>query len=218
MKMDNLVKQRFLELTEKAVVVKKSYKNPLTTNSRTFYRLDNEKFTEWAINVLNLLQRIFGENSVHYQNFTKHYQAFDGLSTGFEVCRGIFTAAKEDYENGYLFIARSLIKAEVSTDILEQATDLLNAGYKDPACAIAGVALETALKELCARNGISTAKLDTMNVEICKKGIYNLGMQKQITAWAHWRNKAAHGEWNEYNDANVDDMIKGITRFIAEQL
>lgn len=57
-----------------------------------------------------------------------------------------------------------------------------------------------------------------MNIELGKKGVYNMGMQKQITTWAHWRNKAAHGEWHEYKDADVEDMIKGITRFVAEYL
>lgn len=83
---------------------------------------------------------------------------------------------------------------------------------------LAGVALEIALKELSTRNGISHGKLDAMNVELCKKTVYNMGMQKQITTWAHWRNKAAHGEWHEYEDSDVDDMIKGVTRFVADYL
>jgi hypothetical protein len=57
-----------------------------------------------------------------------------------------------------------------------------------------------------------------MNIELSKKGVYNAGMQKQVTAWAHWRNKAAHGEWTEYNDADVKSMIEGIQRFIADYL
>ena len=182
------------------------------------YRVNPEKFNEWATNALNLLQRVFGESSVHYQNFTEHYKKFKGFSSEFEICRGIFQAAKDDFENGYLFNTRALLKAEFSTDILEQATELLGAGYKDPACAVAGVALETTLKELCTRNGVPHAKLDVMNIELCKKGVYNMGVQKQVTAWAHWRNKAAHGEWGEYSNADVEDMIRGVTRLIAEYL
>ena len=87
-----------------------------------------------------------------------------------------------------------------------------------PACIVAGVALEITLKELCNRNNVPIAKMETMNIELCKKDIYNMGMQKQVTTWAHWRNKAAHGEWNEYNNEDVNDMIRGVTRFVAEYL
>ena len=213
MRTDDLVRQRFAELAEKAIAVQNTRHHSSSSDS-----VSSEKFKEWATNVLNLLQRVFGENSIHYQNFYNHYKAFRGYNFEFENCRGIFQAAKEDYEGGYLFNVRALAKAEDSADALEQATELLKAGYKDPACIVAGVALEITLKELCTRNGISNAKLDAMNIELCKKGVYNMGMQKQITTWAHWRNKAAHGEWSEYSDADVDDLIKGTTRFVADYL
>jgi len=111
-----------------------------------------------------------------------------------------------------------LVQAEVLDDALEQAAELLKAGYKEPACVVAGVSLETAVKELCTRQAISHGKLDKMNADLCKAGIYNMGWQKQITAWAERRNNAAHGKWDAYNNADVDDLIKGVNRFIAEYL
>ncbi len=111
-----------------------------------------------------------------------------------------------------------MIQAEVFDDALEQANELLEAGYKDGACIVAGVVLETTLKELSARNSIPKNKLDRINTDLCKAGVYNMGMQKQITAWAERRNKAAHGEWNEYNEADVKDLIRGVNRLIAEYL
>ena len=214
---NKLIQQRFSELLEKASAVQKTYREPFG-DSITYYLVNSEIFTEWATSVLGLLQRVFGEDSPHYKNFNEEYRRYHGYSSDFENCRGVFKAAKEDYEGGYLFNIRGLIKAEDSTDALEQATDLLNGGYKDPACIVAGVALEITLKELCNRNNIPIAKMETMNVELCKKDIYNMGMQKQVTTWAHWRNKAAHGEWNEYSNEDVNDMIKGVTRFVAEYL
>ncbi len=214
---NELIQQRFSELEEKASAVEKtSY-----SSGRYVVPLVNSgKFKEWATNVLALLQRVFGENSPHYNNFLEQYNIHKGAITmpAFEDCRGVFRAAKEDYEAGYLFSIRGLIKAEDSMDALEQANELLRAGYKDPACAVAGVALEITLKELCTRNSIALAKLDVMNIELCKKGIYNMGVQKLVTAWAHWRNKAAHGEWDQYSNVDVQEMINGITRFVAEYL
>ena len=57
-----------------------------------------------------------------------------------------------------------------------------------------------------------------MNADLRKAGIYNVGMQKQITAWADRRNSAAHGDWHEYTDDDVKAMIEGVNRFIAERL
>lgn len=212
MKMDELIKQRFSELSEKA-------NNGIAYQVRERDKVDYEKFHEWCTSVLNLLQRSFGEDNPHYRNFSDQYKAFNGYLYQFEVCRGIFRAAKNDYEGGYLFNFRSLIKAEVlSDDILDQAKELLDTGYKDPACVLAGVALEIALKEMCTKSGIPQSKLDKMNTDLCKAGKYNMAKQKQITAWADLRNKAAHGEWSDYNQADVSDFINGVERFIADFL
>ncbi len=208
MKLDKLIEQRFVELEKKAASIR------LTPEQWVEY----SKFHEWATNAQSLILNVFGENTPQYQNFLKLYNSHSGYPSDFEKCRGVFLAAKEDYESGYLFSVRGLIKAEDSTDILDQATELLKLGRKDPACVLGGVALEITLKELCTRNSIPHGKLDAMNAELCKQAIYNAGMQKQITAWAHWRNKAAHGEWNDYKEADVEDMIRGVTRFIAEYL
>ena len=45
-----------------------------------------------------------------------------------------------------------------------------------------------------------------------------MGMQKQITAWAERRNKAAHGDWTAYTNADVEDLIRGVNRLVSEVL
>jgi hypothetical protein len=211
--MEELIQKRFNELTEKgqtSVVVRGRDGEP---------EVNYEKFQEWATSALNLLQRAFGEDSAHYRNFSVHYKSFNGYVHEFENCKGVFQAAREDYEGGFLFNIRALIKAEVlADDVLGQARELLAAGYKDPACVLVGVALETTLKEMCLRAGIPRNKIDRMNADLCKAGTYNLAKQKQITAWAELRNKAAHGDWGEYTQPDVEDFLNGIERFIADYM
>ena len=48
--------------------------------------------------------------------------------------------------------------------------------------------------------------------------MHNMAKQKQITAWADLRNNAAHGNWSEYNAADVKDFLDGVQRFIADFL
>jgi hypothetical protein len=58
---------------------------------------------------------------------------------------GVLRAAKDDYEQGFLFDTRVLIEAEVFDKFLEQGEHLLNAGYHQPAAVVVGSVLEEAL-------------------------------------------------------------------------
>jgi hypothetical protein len=219
MKADKLIVQRFDELEQRAdaLLANKEFDFEARDGTR-YFNVNYAEFRGWATNALNLLSRIFSEDSVHYKTLFDAVRSCDASESPFRTCKSLFQAAREDYEGGYLFNVRGLVQAEVFSDVLDQATELLRAGYKDPACVAAGVALETTLKELCTRNGIPHAKLDRMNADLCKAGVYNMGMQKQITAWAERRNRAAHGDWATYNDADVEEMIRGVTRLIADYL
>ena len=220
MKTNPLVSRRFQELASKATAITdaKTLDFVSDDDGTQWFNIDAAAFSGWATSVLNLLQRVFGEKSIHFQHFSRDSVNVGDSEYSFRCVVAIFDAAREDYEGGYLFNLQSLVKAEVFDDMLEQATALLSAGYKDPACVVAGVALETTLKDLCSRNGIPNAKLDKMNADLAKMGLYNKGMQKQVTAWADRRNSAAHGDWGAYIDADVDDMIAGVTRMIADYI
>lgn len=213
MKQEQLILKRFSELAQKAVTIEQTQ---YSDDYRTF--VDTQKYHEWATSAMGLIQRMFGVDSSQYINFKISYDRFQGYDYNFHKSLGIFNAAKEDYEGGYLFSIKSLVSAEVLDSVLGQALELLAANYKDSACVVAGVALETTLKELCKKNNIGLGKLDKMNADLCKAGLYNVGLQKQITAWADRRNNAAHGTWNAYTKDDVKDMIDGVARFMSEHL
>jgi hypothetical protein len=132
--------------------------------------------------------------------------------------KAVFLAAKEDFEKGYLISIRSIIQAEVFDSELEQAEELLTNGYITAAAVIAGVVLETGIRELCDRNSIPHGKLDKMNADLAKTGVYNKNVQKQITALAGIRNSAAHGKPEEFTEQDVSNMIKSVNTFLAEHL
>jgi hypothetical protein len=101
---------------------------------------------------------------------------------------------------------------------LEQASELIQAGYKTPAAVVAGVVLETSLRELCDQEGLPHGKLDKMNSDLAKVGKYNKLQQKRITALADIRNSAAHGKTENFTDQDVLDMIRDVEKFIAGHL
>lgn len=80
---------------------------------------------------------------------------------------------------------------------------------------VAGVALESAIRNLCSNIEIQFGKLDLMYSALRKAIVSNVAMQQQITAWADLRNRTAHGKWNEYTRGQVQALISGVTSFLA---
>lgn len=215
MKLDKVVVKRFDELMAKAKAVEAT--TMVTDVSAT---VDSAKYHEWASAAQSLLERVFGEKSAYCRNFQAINSKiiYIAYMEPFENCRGIFKAAKEAYEGGELSELQLLVAAEVFAAFSEQAKQQLKEGCKEAACIVAGVALQTALQHLCARERIHDGKLDIMNADLCKTGIYDVHMQKQITAWGALRNKALQGDWTAYSASDVEEMIKGIDRFIEEHM
>jgi len=61
-------------------------------------------------------------------------------------------------------------------------------------------------------------KLDTMNADLTKTGLYDKMVQKKVTFLADLRNKAAHGKWDEFNKEDSEEMIKAVRRFVEDTL
>lgn len=132
---------------------------------------------------------------------------------------GCLLAAKDDIENGALFEIKSLITAEVFDDLLEQAKTLLDSGYFAPAAVVIGSVLEDALRKLCDKHSIPISnkeKLDSMNSQLVKAGVYNTLTQKKVTALADIRNSAAHGKWSEFSKSDVEDMLRWTNGFMEK--
>lgn len=198
---------------------------PVSTTKTT---IDGESYYQWRTSVQSLLYQVFGDKHPTYVRFAEDAKkpSMAGLHSDFLYFRSLFESAKEDFEGGYLFDLRKMVHADVFSNELEQAEYFLAEGYKAPAAVIAGTVLETTLREMCRQHSIrindtngndvtAKAKLDRINSELAKVSVYNSARQKQITAWAAIRNHAAHGQPNEFSEAQVKEMIDGITAFVA---
>ena len=172
----------------------------------------------WQVKARNLLSRACGAESEHYKRFqdlennTRFIKTYNFMLT----LKAVFLAAKEDYEGGYLRTIRSLVHAELFDDELEQARELQASGFKAAAAVVAGVVLETTLRKLCGDMGIPVAKLDRMNADLAKAGLYDKLVQKRVTVLADIRNKAAHGDTAGFNDDDVKGMITDVERFVSD--
>ncbi|MEW4490234.1 DUF4145 domain-containing protein [Thalassoglobus sp. JC818] len=175
--------------------------------------------TTWITSVQALLERVFGRESTTFERFKlESEQDYASQHDWFDVLFSIFLSAKDQYTGGHLFNIRSLVHADVFGDELEQADHFLDSGYKVPAAVIAGTVLESTLRELCSQHNQMEPvpkKLDAMNSELAKLGVYNKMRADQVRAWAKVRNSAAHGLPDDFEENDVKRMIEGIRDFIA---
>lgn len=214
MDINQKVLKRFQELSSQ------SYSVIGITDKKKF--VDIREFSGWGISVLNILENVFGKESLHYEYFHEEYGiALEGELASADICIGILQSACKDYENGYIFEIRSVLTAELGDTLIEKAKSLLEGGHKDISCVVCGISLELAIKNLCENNDISIPekpKTEQLNIELRKSKVYNESMRKQVSSWLALRNYGSHGDWDEYNDQDINIMINGVERFIGEFL
>lgn len=218
--MTQLLRKRFGELETQAVEISKTRSTSRDFNGGTDENVDREQFLAWCVKTKNLLVSACGQDSEHYKAFieAENYSSWSGNLKNFLRTRAVFGAAKEDFEGGYLASVRNLVQAEVFDTELEQAKELLTAGYYPAAAVIAGVVLETTLQQLVSAHGIPIAKLDKMNADLAKAGQYNSLVQKRVTSLAAIRNSAAHGDHTAFTKADVESMVEEIGRLVGQWL
>ena len=101
------------------------------------------------------------------------------------------------------------------------AGHLLEAGYIHAAASITGAVVEDALRRIAASHGVAVGPRDDINAlgsKLRERGVFNPLVAKQVTLWAEIRNYADHGEWDKVKKADVEEMYRGVTGFLAEQL
>lgn len=216
--MTALIGKRFVELEQQLAGLEAGVtqrQSPLTGSMMNY--LDPEQLLNWSVKVTSLLERVGPEASSQLRMFVEAEKpkSMDSAFDRFKRMKAVFLAVKEDFEGGYLVSYRSLVQAEVFTSELDQAREQLSSGYKTPAAVIAGIVLETKLRDMCTALGISLGKLDKMNADLAKAQAYNSTQQKRITAIAGVRNSAAHGKPEEFTPADVQGMIDDVERFLA---
>lgn len=208
---------KFFKLEQDGISIKNTFYT--STGMVSIKCLDNELLQKWQTKAKNLLILCCGENSIQYREFVnvENKKSLDYPSI-FERQNSILIATKEDLEDDFLTSIKSLIQAEIFDNELEQSKELLKSNYYVASAVIAGVVLENGLRELCNRENLEIGKLDKMNSDLAKKGIYNKLQQKRITSLADIRNSAAHGKNNEFTKSDVERMIEEIEQFLSIHL
>lgn len=205
MKLDDLVLKRFKELEEEK-------KQIVITDSS----VETGGWHKWATSVLNLLQRVFGEGSVHYQNFQKLYEDFYFYESSLASAYGIFLAAKDDYEKGYLFTLESSVSGEIFGDFIALAKQSLKEGNKDVAAVLACAALEDTLKKFASMQGLDVADkvMQEVVAALKSKGLVSGAQKTLLDTMPKIRDYAMHANWNKISAEDVSSVIGFVEQFL----
>lgn len=211
---------RFDQLANEIAEIESTKVTKRSEYSGSYDQVDEVMLDEWKVKAKSLIVKTCGDDSEHIKAFVaaEAPRSFDDSYKRLKRVKPVFMAAKDDFQGGYLSSVKILVQAELFDSELEQASELLASGYKGPAAVVAGVVLETALKDLCTQNSIPHAKLDKMNSDLAKAGLYNKLQQKKVTALADIRNSAAHGDWDSFNENEAKEMIRDVERFLSNYL
>jgi len=204
MRPGDLIAKRFTELEQQMAKVQPSRDTP------------TGEWYEWATSVMNLLQRAFGTDSAHHQNFQRVYDAFTGWESDVAAAKGVFRAAKADYDGGYIFNLETAVSGEIFGDFVGLAKLSLADGHKDVAAVLACAALEDALKRVAVRHGIDTADRSMQDVvsALKAKGLVGGAQKTLLDTMPKIRDYAMHAEWSKIGAADVSSVIGFVEQFL----
>ena len=202
--------------------------NKLRNTSKHSDLSDHPKHEQQALvtRMIAAVHRIAGPRSAYAQEIDRILNNLPRIHEHITSIAGIAGALLTDLKSGYIQSLIEIIHGSVFGDFLEMAQHLQDSGYKDAAAVIAGSTLESHLRELCSKAGLSTEhaktdgsitpkKADAMNAELASQNIYSKLDQKNVMAWLDLRNKAAHGKYRDYTADQSGLMIAGIRDFLT---
>ena len=136
-----------------------------------------------------------------------------------DSAKGIFHAAKEDYEGGYTFSLERAVSGEVFGDFVLLAKKSLDEGHKDVAAVLACAALEDALKRYALAEGLHVDDKDMQQVINALKanGLVSGAEKKLIDSMPKIRDWAMHANWDKITFASVGSVIGFVEQFLIEK-
>jgi hypothetical protein len=193
--------------------------------------MHTQKYVEWGSKCASVLMQILPKNHPRYAAIASFGNTHGCVPNSPDQV-AILRAVRDDLEHGFLDKLSDKIEAEFAADYMGQAEQLLKEGQSGkfdhvPAAVLIGAVLEKSLRTLCSRQTppISTTKpdgkpmtLDPLIVALKKADVIKQTMAAQLSAWAHIRNKAAHGEFDQFTRHDVETMVSGVQSFIALHL
>jgi hypothetical protein len=209
MAIDSTVARRFAELESQMNGLPKQRSDVGTSYETSMWQ-------QWATSALHIIRASFGENSPHYQHFASEYAKCHGWDYEVDALKGIFRAAKADYDGGYAFSLQVQISGEIYGDFVVLARAALAEGAKDVAAVLACAALEDSLKRFAGMNGLDVSDKvmqDVVNA-LKSKGLVGGAQKTLLDAMPKIRDYAMHANWEKITAQDVGSVLGFVEQFL----
>jgi len=208
------------ELSQRHVVVREAY-----------LKIDWPRFVEWRAKATTLLDAIVPPKNAHRET-VKQFRPLKCETSSVQWGLSNLKGLRDDLAQGFFDDIALRVESELTADYLGQAENLLTEGTPGkydyvPAAVLAGAVLEKSLRTLCERHDPpipienDRGERKTLNplIEDLKRAdVISEIKAKILRSWAGIRNAAAHGDFEKFDRADVEQMVKGIENFLAEIL
>jgi hypothetical protein len=210
MKSNPQIAQRYSELEGQIKTIR------ITKDGHGPASADASAWRQWATSALNLIRSSCGEASPHYENFKDRYDHARGWESDVEAMKGVFLAAKADFEGGYLFQLEATISGEIFGDFVSLAKHALRDGSKDVAAVLACAALEDALKRYAALNGldVNDKVMQEVVAALKSKGLVSGAQKSLLETMPKIRDYAMHANWEKISPEDVSSVIGFVEQFL----
>ncbi len=188
------------------------------------------EFVEWRTSCIAVLDQVVPTTSL----LRKTVDALNTLNnepSKVEFAVAFLRSVRKELERGSLDPLSMQIEAAVLTDYMAQASALFAENAQElthiPAAVLAGASLERALRTLC--EGLSPAEpvvndrgdflgMTALIDALKRRQLFNELQAKQLRAWGAIRNSAAHGKFEEFTRHQVEQMLSGVSEFLARHV
>ena len=181
---------------------------------------ENQDWANWSSSALNLIQITFGADSPHFARLRLIIEQSNSGAYPENVreARGVFLAAKTDYEKGCCQSLERQVSGEVFGDFTAAAKRALDEGYKDVAAVLACAALEDALKKFANANGLAVDGKDMSEVigALKSKGLVGGSLKSILETMPKTRNAAMHADWSKITPTEVGGVIGFTEQFLLQ--
>jgi len=216
--MQSVFAQRFNELADSfntMIPFKQDHHSGYETSP---YALAGD-WKRWATSAQSLIRASYGESAPHYVNFVNAFRRCEQAEGNDKVVmelRGVFLAAKDDFDGGYVFNVDLRVSGEVFGDFVTLANQAMSEGHKDVAAVLACAALEDALKRYAVAQGLDASDLGMEdNVNLLKaQGLVGGSMKSLLATMPKIRNAAMHAQWDKIGAPDVASVIGFVEQFL----
>ncbi|MGB4058348.1 MAG: hypothetical protein WBK77_09725 [Alphaproteobacteria bacterium] len=217
-KLEEKIKAKMLQ----AIADGEIYSTPDKGSGDVRYSSDKQKadVAGWAVSVVNLMEIIFpGKKSAYFSSVVEA-AGVDSASTRARKITAILKNFRKDLDDGLIVSITNLVTAENFDDFLAHAEFYIKSKQKMESGVIVGMVFEDTIRKICEKHGIShrEKKLDTIISALKTQNIITKARAANCRAGAALRGDAGHANWDEFELADVKQVISMTRELIEEHL